>query len=158
MRLLAATASSLALAAAPPQHGLFVPGTSLGGLRLGMTAAQVVRAWGRDHGVCRGCKETTWYFTYHAFAPQGAGVEFRQGRVVGLFTLWSPTGWRTPRGLEMGDATARITQLYGALLSVHCRDYTALLKPLHGRVSVFYVVEDRLWGFGVERSSVSACR
>src|SRR2546429_139128 len=80
------------------------------GVRLGMTAAQVERAWGTVHGVCRGCARTTWYFTYKRFDPRGAGVELVHGRVVAIFTLWSPSGWQTAdRRLAIGDETGRIT-------------------------------------------------
>jgi hypothetical protein len=152
------TLAALAAAAVLPQHGVFVPGRSLGGLRLGMTAAQVTGSWGAGYGVCRGCLRPTWYFTYRKFAPQGAGVELLRGRVVAIFTLWSPPGWRTPEGLTIGDETARITQVYGPLQSVACHDYTALVRPGPGAVSVFYVVEGRLWGFGLVATDVSACR
>jgi len=37
-------------AAAPPRKGVFAPGRSLGGLRLGMTPAQVRAAWGSSFG------------------------------------------------------------------------------------------------------------
>src|SRR5919202_255612 len=99
-------AALLALALALPQHGVLVPGRSLGGLRLGATRAEVRTAWGASYGRCRGCADETWYFTYRAFTPQGAGVSFRSGRAVALFTLWSPPGWRTSRGLTIGDAIA----------------------------------------------------
>src|SRR5438876_5745969 len=105
-------------AAAPPRAGLVVPGKSLGGLRLGATRAQVRAAWGSRFGLCRDCREPTWYFNYRKFEPQGAGVSFRRGRAAALFTLWSPQEWHTDRGLAIGDAAERIDVLYGPLLSV----------------------------------------
>src|ERR671932_1991688 len=98
-----------------PQHGILVPGKSLGGVRLGASPAQVERAWGRFHGTCRSCAHRTWYFTYRRFDRKGAGVEFRNGRAAAIFTLWKPPGWRTSRGLTLGEPTARMTALYGAL-------------------------------------------
>src|SRR5688572_29092652 len=98
MRLLAATAVALAFAAAspaaaaPPSGGTLVQGASLGGLRLGATEAQVERRWGRAYGVCTRCERETWYFNYYAFQPAAIGVEFRGGRVVALYTLYSPPG------------------------------------------------------------------
>ncbi len=145
-------------AAAPPRGGLFVPGRSLGGIRLGMTPAQVRAGWGSGFGVCQGCRHPTWYYVYRHFEPEGAGVEFRRGRVAAVFTLWSPAGWRTPKRLEIGDESARITQLYGPLESVSCGDYAALVSPAPGAVSAFYVVEGRLWAFGLARPGVSSCR
>ncbi len=163
MRTAAATILTLVLlaapaVAAPPKSGAFVPGKSLGGLRLGMTAAQVERAWGRDHGLCRGCANPTWYFTYVRFAAQGAGVQLARGRVVALFTLWSPPGWATPQGLTLGDDTTRITAVYGPLRSVACENYAALVRPSPGAVSAFYVVDGRLWGFGLARPGIPSCR
>jgi hypothetical protein len=162
VRIVAATALALALAAsaaaALPARGTFVPGQSLGGLRLGMTGAQVERVWGRSHGVCRGCANTTWYFTYKRYAPQGAGVELARDRVVALFTLWSPPGWTTTSGLAVGDASSTITSVYGPLESVACANYAALVRPGPGAVSAFYVVGGRLWGFGLARPGIPSCR
>jgi hypothetical protein len=157
----AATAAVLALAtgaaASPPRAGIVVPGTSLGGIRLGTTTAAVARRWGRRFGICRGCRETTWYFNYAAFQPVGAGVSFRDGRVDALFTLWSPPGWRTTKGLVVGDDVTRITVLYGALDRRDCADYYTLVLPGRGAVTEFYVVDERLWGFGLSRAP-SPCR
>ena len=152
MRLLAVLAVALL-----PHTGTFVPGQSLGGVRLGMTGAQVERLWGRDHGACRGCRVTTWYFTYKAFDPKGAEVQLERGRVVAVATLWSPAGWRTSRNLELGDETAGITLVYGALRSVACNNYAALVLPGRRATSAFYVVEGRLWGFGLVGPRRSAC-
>ena len=147
----AAVAVAFATLAGPPRAGLFVPGTSLGGVRLGMTPAQVERLWGRDHGRCRGCPEPTWYFNYRPFTPEGAGVAFARGRVVAVFTLWSPRGWRTSAGLRIGDVEARVTQLYGALVSVRCGSYSAYTFRRNGAVNVIYVLGGKVWGFGLSR-------
>ena len=88
--LLAGLAVATSAAAKPPPAGVLVPGQSLGGLRLGMTPHQVTAAWGTTHGRCRSCMNTTWYFNYAPFTPQGAGVEFREGHVAAIFTLWAP--------------------------------------------------------------------
>ena len=92
---------------------MLVPGRSLGGLELGATKAEVERAWGRAYGVCRGCRRETWYFNYYAFEPRGAAVELERGRVVAIFTVYSPGGWRTSRGLAVGDSGSRVRSLYG---------------------------------------------
>ena len=147
-----------ALAAALPSHGTLVPGRSLGGIRLGATPAQVEAAWGRFFGRCRGCAAPTWYFTYGKFRATGLGVQFRQGRVEALFTLARPAGWHTPRGLVLGDAVARLTQLYGALLRNQCNGYTAYLLPARSVTTEFYVAGGTVWGFGLTRTGLSACR
>ena len=162
MRLAAVLAASLALAApaaaAPPATGVLVPGQSLGGMRLGATESEVERLWGRAYGVCRGCPQETWYFNYYAFQPRGAGVEFRDGRVAAIFTIYQPLGWRTPKGLMLGDPAARITSLYGSLLQRECGGYSAFVLPGRGARTAFYVLDDRLWAFGLARDGLPLCR
>ncbi|MGZ8782302.1 MAG: hypothetical protein ACXWZB_02255 [Gaiellaceae bacterium] len=162
MRLLAVAAVALGLsipaAAAPPGAGVLVPGRSLGGIELGQTKAEVERRWGRAYGICRGCPRETWYFNYFAFQPRGAGVEWRRGRVVALFTIHQPPGWRTPRGLELGDPVARITGVYGPLKVVSCTGYSVLTLPGRNATTAFYVLGERLWAFGLARKSLPLCR
>jgi hypothetical protein len=163
--LLAASALAVPLASAatarssaPPRSGVFEPGRSLGGLRLGMTPAQVRSAWGTTYGRCRDCRSPTWYYNYAPFSPQGAGVEFRRGRVDAIFTLWSPTTWRTTRGLRIGAEEQRITDLYGGLSRAECGSYHVLLLPRGRVVSAFYVVGGSVWGFGLLRPPSRPCR
>lgn len=158
----AALASTLglagAIAAAPPGAGVLVPGRSLGGIELGVTKVEVERRWGRAYGVCRGCAAETWYFNYVAFEPRGAGVELRKGRVAAVFTLYQPSGWRTTRGLALGDSVARVTSVYGALVRLECGGYAVLVLPGRGATTAFYVLDDRVWAFGLSRPDVPVCR
>ena len=162
MRVAAAIAVTLLLAApaaaAPPGAGVLVPGRSLGGIELGVAKAEVERRWGRAYGVCRGCGAATWYFNYFAFQPRGAGVELRKGRVAAVFTLYQPLGWRTTRGLTLGDSVARVTSVYGALVRRECVGYGVLVLPGRGATTAFYVLDDRLWAFGLSRPGVPLCR
>ena len=162
MRLVAAVAAALVLAApaaaAPPEAGVLVPGRSLGGIELGATKAEVERRWGRAYGVCRGCASETWYFNYFAFEPRGAGVELRAGRVAAVFTLYQPSGWRTTRGLVLGDSVARVTSVYGALARRECVGYAVLVLPGRGATTAFYAVDGRVWAFGLFRSGLPLCR
>ncbi len=152
--LLAAPAAS----AAPPRAGLVVPGKTLGGLALGATRKQVRAAWGTRHGVCRDCPAETWYFNLKRFEPQGAGVTFRRGRAVALFTVWSPLGWRTSQGLRIGDPEFRIATTYGSLLRVDCGRYSASTMRANGVTTAFYVVDGQVWGFGISRPAQAVCR
>ena len=78
--------------------------------------------------------------------------------MVALFTVWSPPGWRTDRGLRIDDPAARIAGLYGPLLRANCGTY-AVLRLMRGRTTTsFYVVDERVWGFGLSRPSEPACR
>jgi len=146
------------LAASLPVHGTLVPGMSLGGLRLGTSPARVTRTWGHGHGVCAACARPTWYYNYTRYEPQGAGVEFSRGRVAAIFTLWSPTGWRTSAGLRVGDLATRISALYGRLPLEQCSTYDAYALVRAGSVTAFYVVNGKLWGFGLSLPSVPVCR
>ena len=152
--LLAAPATS----AAPPRAGLVVPGKTLGGLALGATKRQVRGAWGTRYGVCRGCPAETWYFNLKRFEPQGAGVTFRGGRAVALFTVWSPPGWRTSKGLRIGDPEFRISTTYGSLFRVDCGRYSASTMRTNGVTTAFYVVDGQVWGFGLSRPAQPVCR
>jgi hypothetical protein len=143
--------------AAPPQAGMFIPGKSLGGVRLGMTEEDVLATWGKRHGVCKDCEEPTWYFNYKPFAPQGTGVVFHQGRVAQAFTVWRPTGWRTPDGLFLAADASDVARFYGSLDKRECVHYEALLLPDKKVTSVFYVFRDRVWGFGLMRPDASPC-
>lgn len=145
-------------AAAPPRQGVLVPGKSLGGLRLGATPAQVKAAWGPSYGRCRDCLRTTWYFTYRPYKPRGAAVQFRRGHVEAVFTLWAPRGWRTTKGLRIGDDASRVTGIYGSLARTDCTGYYALVLPTRGGVNALYVVNEKVFGFGLLNFSVPVCR
>ncbi len=150
-------AALTALALALPTQSLVVPGTSFGGLRLGATGAEVTAAWGPRHGLCRNCSLPTWYFTYKKFEPQGAGVSFRRGAAESYFTIWSPPGWHTDRGLKVGDPAARVTQLYGVLPRVECGTYSALVLRKGRTATQFYLYRDAVWGFGLSSAGAPAC-
>jgi len=146
-------------AAAPPRKGVLSPGKSLGGLRLGATPAQVKAAWGSSYGRCRDCARPTWYFTYRRYKPRGAAVQFNRSRVEAIFTLWAPRGWRTTTGLKIGDDVTRITSLYGTLARTDCPgNYYALTLPTRGGVNAFYVVNEKVFGFGLVNFTVPVCR
>jgi hypothetical protein len=145
-------------AAAPPRQGVLVPGRSLGGLHLGATPKQVRAAWGSKYGRCRDCRRPTWYFTYAVYKPRGAAVQFHHGRVEGIFTLWAPRGWRTTKGLYIGDNVTHLESLYGSLPRTDCPGYYALTMPTRGGVTAFYVVNEKIWGFGLFNFLVQPCR
>jgi hypothetical protein len=140
-----------------PERGLFVPGESLGGVRIGMTKAAVADAWGSRHGVCRSCPHQTWYFNYKPFLPEGVGVVFERGRVTHAFTVWQPEGWRTPEGLRVGEPAADIARTYGPLDRRECGRYYALVEAGLGAQTVYYVFENEVWGFGLTVPDASPC-
>lgn len=146
-----------AAGAAPPDAGVFVPGRALGGISLGSSRADVVAAWGRAFGRCRDCSTETLYFNRYAFRPDGAGVALRAGRVVAVFTLWAPLGWRTAQGLRIDEPLLRLEATYRPLRRVRCAGYEAFLLPGSGPRSVVYVVDERVWGFALLGESHPVC-
>ena len=161
MRSLAVCVAALALAssaaAALPRSGVFLPGGSLGGIRLGERAVDVRKALGA-HGVCIGCATTTWYFNYQPFSQPGLAVELRQQRVTAVYTLWQPAGWHAKRGLQLGVVEAQLTTSTGPLVSVVCPGYDARVADGPHVRSVYYVVQGKLWGFGLLRAHANPCR
>lgn len=144
-------------AAAPPLQGVFEPGESLGGIRLGMTKAQVKAVWGKSFGRCRSCAQETWYFNYRPFEPQGAGVTFVRGRVASAFTVWQPPGWHTTGDLTLGASESELTKEVGSLERRGCSGYQALVLASFSARSVFYLYEGALWGFALMRPTLSPC-
>src|SRR5262245_21452122 len=110
----AMSATSKADAKSLPMRGILEPGRSLAGVRLGDSMQRVKQLWGADYKVCqeRHCTYPTWYFIYPKGEPLGASVRFKNGKVVTVFTLGSPRGWRTSEGLMIGEQIARINELY----------------------------------------------
>lgn len=155
--VLVAAALALPAGSTPPSDGVFVPGQSLGGVRLGMTEAEVLDAWGPEHGVCTDCDATTWYFNSVPFAPEGAGAIFAKGVAVQLFTVWKPSGWHTPDGLELGAPEADVPGDLVVSEERTCDGYTAILAPDEDAVSAFYVYAGSLWGFGLMRPELNPC-
>ena len=141
-----------------PKAGTLEPGRSLGGVRLGETAAQTRAALGSSYGVCTGCSRTTWYFTYGKFTRSGLAVELERDRVSAVYTIWSPPGWHAPKGLALGAPRGQIEPLAGALLPVACPGYDALVRDAGGTRTVYYVVDGKLWGFGLMAARANPCR
>jgi len=127
-----------------------VPGRSLAGVRLGEPAAEVRAGLGRDYGICRGCATTTWYFTYRHFDDKGLAVELTRGVVSAVYTLWQPQGWQTSGGIALGAPQAQVP--HG--IPIACAGYEAYVSG----VSVYYVVNGSLWGFGLIERGRSPCR
>lgn len=156
--VLVALAAPGMAAAALPRAGTLVPGRSLGGVHLGETAAQVERTLGRSYGVCRGCKQPTWYFTYRRFDPHGLAVELTRGHVSAVYTVWQPSGWHASRGIRLGVFAAQVTSVTGPLPSLDCPGYTALVQDSTTARTAYYLLDQRLWAFGLFRHGADPCR
>ena len=108
--------------------------------------------------MCRGCRHRTLYFTYGKFNQVGTGAEFERGRAVALYTLWVPTGWRTDKGIRLGDSPLSVNGVYGTLPRFDCGHYSVLVQRRGTVSSAFYFKDDLLWAFALQRSSEPACR
>jgi hypothetical protein len=146
------------LIAALPAAAAFVPGRSLAGVRLGDSEAHVRARFGSDYGVCRGCATTTWYFTYKPFTRSGLAVELTNGRVSAVWTLWKPEGWRGPKGLQLGAVEEQVNALAGPLVPLVCSGYDALTRDATRARTAYYVVDGKLWGFGILQRNANPCR
>jgi hypothetical protein len=144
--------------AAIPTRGVLVPGVSLGGVRLGHSEAEVERRWGAAHELCRVCALRTWVYSAPGRRWAGAAASFRQGRVVAVFTLGAPIGWRTSRGLGVGEDALRVGALYGRLTYRRCIGYGALSFRRSGSVTSIYTYGDVVYGFSLVRSSEPVCQ
>jgi hypothetical protein len=172
LALLAALAASLALPAqglaaptraALPLKGVLVPGRTLGGVGLGDSIRHVTELWGADYRRCQGCTLPTWFFTYddrdEARAGLGAGVAFRGGRVVAVFTLGAPFGWRTSDGLKLGEILPRAAKVYGELHWRSCVGYMAMSIPTGAdTVTSIYTDGNVVYGFALTHPSLSVCQ
>jgi hypothetical protein len=161
--LACAAVASVCLAApavaALPQPGSLVPGRSLAGIRIGEPAAAVRATLGARYGVCQGCSTTTWYFTYRPFQQQGLAVELMRGSVSAVYTLWQPQGWHALGGLQLGAVQGQVTKLAGALIPVPCTGgYEALVSDTRSVRTAYYIVDGKLWGFGLLHVFESPCR
>jgi hypothetical protein len=160
--LVATAVAALALAAPAgaglPKAGVLVPGRSLGGIRLGESPGAVRAALGTFYGRCRGCSHRTWYFTYKPLDRHGLAVEFTDGKVSGVYTLWRPAGWHGPNRLGFGSSVLAVHHLARASHAVTCGDYEALARDSARTRTAYYLFRGRLWGFGLFRRGASPCR
>lgn len=158
MTLLAAAVLAVPAAATLPPGGLLVPGSSLGGVRLGETTHAVRAALGRRYGVCNDCARQTWYFTYKPYDPHGMAVEFVHGRVAAVYTLWKPEGWHATNGVYLGATPLEVQRLAGPLRTIVCNGYDALVADRPGSRTAYFLYDGSLWAFGLFLPHWSPCR
>jgi hypothetical protein len=141
-----------------PVRGVLHPGVSLAGVRIGDTVQTVKRRWGSNYKLCPDCKSPTWYFFYPTGEPLGAAVKFKQGRVVAVFTLGSPTGWHTAEGLLMGEEIGRASELYGSLGWKGCIGYGAMSMRKGNTVTSIYTTGEAVYGFALTALAEPVCQ
>ena len=158
LTLLTAAAFAVPAAAGLPRAGTLVPGRSLGGVRLGATIHAVRAALGHRFGVCNNCTRPTWYFTYKRFDAHGLAVEFEHERVVAVYTLRKPAGWRSTNGLRFGATPLQVHRRAGPLRTITCSGYDALVADQLGSRTAYFLYNGSLWGFGLFLPNWSPCR
>ncbi len=141
-----------------PQRGVLVSGKSLAGVQLGDTMATVRSLWGGRFVRCDTCKPAMWFYWYPPPAdPQGAGVQFASGRVVAVFTLGSPVGWRTETGIRVGQILDN-PSTGGTSRWFSCTGYSAkATRTTPNAVTSILTQGAAVYGFALTRPSVSPC-
>ena len=141
-----------------PTKGVVVPGVSFAGVELGDSEQDVRSLWGNTFTICGFCADTTWLYTYRGGEPLGAGVRFRNNRVVAVFSLGSPAGWKTDKGLNMGDPVSNIYSYYGNTGTTNCLGYDALTVRVGNAVTAFYSAAGVIYGFALVDPRVTVCQ
>jgi hypothetical protein len=156
--VLPAQSSAAPTKAALPLKGLLVPGKSLAGVQLGDPAQRVLDRWGAGYRVCDWCEQPTWFFTYPDQGI-GAAVSFRNNRVVSVFTLGAPFGWKTTDGLQLGEPLTKVDTLYESLTWKPCIGYVAMtLKKTSAVVTSIYTDGNTIYGFALTHPSQPVCQ
>jgi hypothetical protein len=156
---LAAPAASPATATTLPKLGVLAPGQSLAGARLGDTTGAVRTRWGAGYKVCTVCPALTWLYMYPDRFPTGVAVTFRNGRASAIFTLGSPIGWKTTKGLRVGAPVEAIDELYGTAMHwSRCIGYGALSSRKGSVVTSIYTHGESVYGFALTRPSEPVCQ
>ncbi len=152
-----AGAAAHARVPALPRKGVLVSGRSLAGIKLGDTRADVRARWGGHYTVCDGCKPTTWFYFYETGDPVGAGVRFRNGRVIAVFTLGMTLGWTSDDGVRVGEVLDGGEQPGGKGSWTNCPGYGATSEPSSGAVTSVLTVGSAVYGFSLTRPNEPVC-
>jgi hypothetical protein len=144
-------------AAGLPPHATLVPGRTLAGVGLGDNAASVARRLGRSTP-CSVCERPTRLFLNDKLV--GLAVTYGEsGRVVAVFTLGAPHGWRTASGLALGQPLQVILELYGeAVRGTQCVGYIAWSMRSRNVVTSFYSDGDAVYGFALTLPGEDVCQ
>jgi hypothetical protein len=137
-----------------PVNGVLVPGKSLGGIRLGDTGGKVLTMWGRDFTMLPG-QPMTWLYMTPTGDPYGAGVSFRDGKVIAIFTLGQIKGWRRSDGLRTGQIYGKFNDPAGKTTA--CVGYGAMSTRTGDAVTSILMNGQSIYGFALTRPRVPVC-
>jgi hypothetical protein len=143
-----------------PVRGTFIAGKSLAGVRLGFTQARVKSLWGRRYSVCTAtvCKYPTWLYQDTTGEALGAAVVFERGKVTAVFTLGSPTGWKTDKGLKMGDVISQVYDYYDTTITTQCLGHDAISMRRGTITTSFDASSGYVYGFALTAPSQPICQ
>jgi hypothetical protein len=146
-----------------PTRGIFVPGVSLAGVKLGFTQARVKAALGSNYRLCTIansslCKEPLWLYEYQRGEPLGVAVRFHNKIVTAVFTLGAIQGWKTSEGLKMYDPVSNIYSLYETPIYSKCIGFEAFSMKKGGSLSSFYTASGVVYGFALTAPGEAICQ
>ena len=141
-----------------PTRGIIVPGVSFAGIKLGDTEQRVRSVWGNNFKTCDYCADTTWLYVYRGAEPLGAAARFRKNKLVAVFSLGSPAGWKTDKGLFMGDPIANVYTYYGQTGTTRCIGFDALTVRIGTSTTAFYSAAGVVYGFALIAPGLSVCQ
>lgn len=141
-----------------PTRGVVVPGVSFAGIKIGDTEQHVRTVWGNNFQTCPYCKDTTWLYVYRGAEPLGAAARFHNNKVVAIFSLGSPAGWKTDKGLNMGDPISNIYSYYGQTGTTRCIGFDALTVRIGTSTTAFYSAAGVVYGFALIGPGQSVCQ
>jgi hypothetical protein len=153
-----ASADQARSAARFPTRGTVVPGVSFAGVKIGDTEQRVRAVWGNNFRPCTYCKDTTWLYVYRGAEPLGAAARFRDNKVVAVFSLGSPAGWKTDKGLFMGDPISNVYNYYGQLGTTRCIGFDALTVKIGTSTTAFYSAAGVVYGFALIAPGMTVCQ
>ena len=151
-----------------PTVGVFIPGTSLAGVKLGMTQKQVARILGNNPVLCTVkisdlCKEPVYLYEYTHGEPLGVAVKFHTFKVGGtptvsaVFMLGTIAGWKTKEGLKIGDPVSNIYNFYSAPIATNCIGFAALSAKEGKVITSFYTADGIVAGFALTQPPEGIC-
>jgi len=151
-------AAACALAAALPSPAsteaadlVVVPGTSMGGVKLGDSLATVRRVFGKQSFPAPPGPN----YKEILFRVPDLIVRLRNDKVVALVS--SAENLRTPQGLAVGQPISRVKAVYGTLPTLRCD--VAVLHVIRGATSATYIgtVRGEVAGIDIAMRSEPPC-
>ena len=158
LALFAHTGSHAAARGHLPMRGVVVPGVSLAGIRIGDTGQHVRQVWGSSFVTCKYCSDPTWLYEYVNGEPLGTAARFQKGRVVAVFTLGSPAGWRTNRGLYIGAPISNAYEFLQSTGTTRCIGFDAITLRHGNVVTAIYSSAGVVYGFALVTPAMTVCQ